>query len=110
MVRALILFLAVSSQAGLQDRQRYDWSISGMVVNTQEVPHSGGAWRITVQAEHKEVGGQQYVELWCDHEQRITKKCARLGIGENVRARGYINSNEPRDGQRLSVRVLRKSS
>ena len=88
-----------------------DWSIQGVIVDALEVPFSGGAWSITILTERRETGGEQYIQLWCDHEQKITKKkCARARVGMTIKAAGYINSNEPFGGQRLSVRSMEKEN
>ena len=85
-----------------------DFRISGEAVDVGEIPSSGGAWYITVRRLIPGDGqSDEYLTLICDREQAVTEECQGIGLFDQVDAAGYIRSNEPQTGQRLSVRSLR---
>jgi hypothetical protein len=99
-----LLFLLPS--AACAGGASYDWVLEGEVVYTLEIPGSGGAWAVTIEAPWPEVGGTQYLLMICDHEQEVTRVCEELSIGDDILATGWIITQEPNTGQRLSVREI----
>lgn len=85
----------------------YDWTLSGTLVYKLEIPNSGGAWALTIGRERPEAGGIDYLLVICDHEQEITQICAQLDLFAKISMAGWVLSNEPMTGQRLSVQQLR---
>lgn len=89
-------------------RGPFDWTLSGVLVYSLEIPGSGGAWALTLARERPESqGALDYVLVICDHEQAVTERCSELELGDAVAVAGYVFSQEPYTGQRLSVRTLR---
>lgn len=85
----------------------FDWCLTGDVANLQEIPNSGGAWAVTIIRPIPELPeADEYLLMICDHEQSVTATCAELALSDTVFACGYVRTNEPSSGQRLTVRKL----
>lgn len=101
--------LTAGAQPSLTARPSYDWALSGVLVYSLEIPGSGGAWALTLARQRPESppGALDYILVICDHEQPITARCAALELFDSIEVRGYVLSQEPYTGQRLSVRKMK---
>ena len=85
----------------------YDWVLRGEVVQSFPIPNSGGAYAVTIVREWPEVGGEEYLVFICDHHlPDVVGVCRDLVMGDDILAQGYVASNEPYSGQRLSARKV----
>lgn len=111
-LRGLVLFVGLFlASCAVAQEPEYDFVLEGRVADTLEIPNSGGAWSVTIEAPHPELQfGTQYLFFICDHEQEVTEDCAELEIDDEVAVAGWVLSNEPHSGQRLSIRFLAVNS
>lgn len=109
----LAAFAAVAVQAKTSPRRcpkqatRADWTMSGSVIQSVEIPNSGGAYAVTIARPIPEFpDSTEYLLLICDHEQPVTVECAGLIYGDQITAQGFVRTLEPNTGQKLTVRKL----